>query len=160
MIMVITRPGKGEPIQFFFEIAPLCCTQLTLTGVLLKDHSQIWWQMEGICPQRRFHAENQEDLGVFDDFSKDSCHGGRMLGGCRQTVRSRYGGKAAAAAAESVMTTIRQTTCKHCIAKHQFRKCVKECSYCCYFLAYPRSLQHCSTDTAEVILAWQRHLLL
>ena len=100
-------------------------------------------------------------LGVFDDFSKDSCHGGRMLGGCRQTVRSRYGGKAAAAAAaESVMTTIRQTTCKHCIAKHQFRKCVKECSYCCYFLAYPRSLQHCSTDTAEVILAWQRHLLL
>ena len=150
---------KGEPIQFFFEIAPLCCTQLTLTGVLLKDHSQIWWQMEGICPQRRFHAENQEDLGVFDDFSKDSCHGGRMLGGCRQTVRSRYGGKAAAAA-ESVMTTIRQTTCKHCIAKHQFRKCVKECSYCCYFLAYPRSLQHCSTDTAEVILASQRHLLL
>ena len=73
---------KGEPIQFFFEIAPLCCTQLTPTGVLLKDHSQIWWQMEGIYPQRRFHAENQEDLGVFDDFSKDSCHGGRMLGGC------------------------------------------------------------------------------
>ena len=29
----------------------------------------------------------------------------------------------------------------------------------CYFLAYPRSLQHCSTDTAEVILTWQRHLL-
>ena len=104
----ILSQSKGEPIQFFFEIAPLCCTQLTPASVLLKDHSQIWWQMEGICPQRIFHAENQEDLGVFDDFSKDSCHGGRMLGGCRQT--SRYGGKAAAAA-ESVMTTIRQTAC-------------------------------------------------
>ena len=77
--------------------------------------------MEGICPQKRFSCKKPGGRGVFDDFSKDSCHGGRMLGGCRQTARSRYGGKAAAAA-ESVMTTIRQTTCKHCIAKHQFRK--------------------------------------
>ena len=84
MFVMGERNRKGEPIQFFFEIAPLCCTQLTPTGVLLKDHSQIWWQMEGIYPQRRFHAENQEDLGVFDDFSKDSCHGGRMLGGCKR----------------------------------------------------------------------------